>query len=524
MSQKIQVVKNNVIVKNEGFAMKAEALMPKLFHENKRPIDLVNVWKDDNAIHGWRTERQQSADTLGTLTLGKGECVTLDFGEHLVGNVSIDIVPVGSPPDAPLYMKLIFGEMPVEVGAPFSLYEGWLSRSWLQEEFLHIDVLPATVQLERRYSFRFLKLEVIDTSVKYKVSFKDVSCKSITSGDISQVKALNHQDPLLEAIDRVSIKTLQDCMQEVFEDGPKRDRRLWLGDLRLQALTNYETFENNDLVRRCLYLFAAYPNDKGQVTANLFMKPEVIADDTYLCDYSLLFVSTLYDYYKATNDRTTLDDLWDTAVNQIELALQGIDARGIVKDQETWWSFIDWHPELNKQAATHGVLLYVIKQASELAVMLNNENLTPWSERIALLESAAMQHLWDETSGYFLSGEERQVSWASQIWLVLAGVLTPDQSLELLTRLRKERPGIPLTTPYMMHHFIEALILAGDRTSAIEGLKSYWGSMLENGADTFWELYDPNDLEFSPYGSYLVNSYCHAWSCTPTYLIRKYHL
>ncbi|MFK4470291.1 hypothetical protein ABH897_000006 [Paenibacillus sp. RC73] len=38
------------------------------------------------------------------------------------------------------------------------------------------------------------------------------------------------------------------------------------------------------------------------------------------------------------------------------------------------------------------------------------------------------------------------------------------------------------------------------------------------------ELYDPHNKAFSPYGSYLINSYCHAWSCTPTYLIRKYTL
>ena len=43
------------------------------------------------------------------------------------------------------------------------------------------------------------------------------------------------------ALDRVSQRTLRDCMQTVFEDGPKRDRRLWLGDLRLQALANYAT-------------------------------------------------------------------------------------------------------------------------------------------------------------------------------------------------------------------------------------------------------------------------------------------
>lgn len=43
-------------------------------------------------------------------------------------------------------------------------------------------------------------------------------------------------------------------------------------------------------------------------------------------------------------------------------------------------------------------------------------------------------------------------------------------------------------------------------------------------ADTFWKAFKPDDPEFSPYGSPLVNSYCHAWSCTPVYLIEKYNL
>ena len=46
--------------------------------------------------------------------------------------------------------------------------------------------------------------------------------------------------------------------------------------------------------------------------------------------------------------------------------------------------------------------------------------------------------------------------------------------------------------------------------------------MLEKGADTFWEAYDPNDDFLSPYNFFPVNSYCHAWSCTPVYFIRKY--
>lgn len=87
-------------------------------------------------------------------------------------------------------------------------------------------------------------------------------------------------------------------MQSVFEDGPKRDRRLWLGDLRLQALANYETFHNMDLVKRCLYLFAGQTKDNGQVSACLFTEPKFIVDDTFLLDYSMFFGATLLDIMK----------------------------------------------------------------------------------------------------------------------------------------------------------------------------------------------------------------------------------
>lgn len=47
--------------------------------------------------------------------------------------------------------------------------------------------------------------------------------------------------------------------------------------------------------------------------------------------------------------------------------------------------------------------------------------------------------------------------------------------------------------------------------------------MVRLGADTFWEYYVPEDHMFSSYNGYtLLNSYCHAWSCTPVYFIVNY--
>ncbi|UUZ86331.1 hypothetical protein LJK88_24770 [Paenibacillus sp. P26] len=194
--------------------------------------------------------------------------------------------------------------MPCEVAESFDTYSGWLSRSWLQEETVYVDVLPAEIRLPRRYCFRLLRVVVLDTSRKYTVGFTDIHCTAVTSADVAKPKPLPEHIPQdLKLMDRIGRKTLQDCMQTVFEDGPKRDRRLWIGDLRLQALANYYTFRNNDLVKRRLYLFGGMLLEGGEVGACVFEKPEPHVDDTLLYDYALFFVATLCDYYEATRDR-----------------------------------------------------------------------------------------------------------------------------------------------------------------------------------------------------------------------------
>ena len=70
-------------------------------------------------------------------------------------------------------------------------------------------------------------------------------------------------DPLIKKINEVGLYTLKECMQTVYEDGPKRDRRLWIGDLYLEALANAYSYKKHDLTKRCLYLLAALSNDEG---------------------------------------------------------------------------------------------------------------------------------------------------------------------------------------------------------------------------------------------------------------------
>lgn len=524
MSFTFQINEGMTFNRNEKWLKIAEENRPKLIKTEIHPTRAVEIVENKESIGGYSVaDSPKKIEELKNHYFKKGDKYILDFGDHYVGHFKVDIQSVGSPMDAPLHLKLTFAETPAETVMDARDYAGWLSSSWIAQEILHVDVLPITLEMPRRYSFRYVVLEVLDTSPKWQVSFHNPVVTSESAVNMGDVELLDTEDELLRAIDRVSLKTLADCMQDVFEDGPKRDQRLWMGDLRLQALANYKTFNQIGLVKRCLYLFAAVTTTEGKVSANVFTKAIIAADDTFLFDYSLFFVSCLKDYYENTMDKETLLELYSVAKGQIFHALNEVDERGILTCPEDWPVFIDWSHTMDKATSAQAVLIFTMKQFIELANVVGDEQVSAYVDRLHQLESAARESLFSDELQMFVSGPNSEVNIASQVWMTLAEVLTEDESKELMKRtVEKLFPITGIATPYMYHHVVEALFKAGLTQKAIELLKSYWGKMIELGADTFWEAFMPEDPSYSPYGSPLVNSYCHAWSCTPAYLFREY--
>lgn len=89
----------------------------------------------------------------------------------------------------------------------------WISTSWLPDETVNIDLMPEDVSLTRRYSFRYVRNQIIDTSPKFKVKFSQVVCKAVSAiGPDQVIDLLDYKDPLLQSINEISIFTLRDCM------------------------------------------------------------------------------------------------------------------------------------------------------------------------------------------------------------------------------------------------------------------------------------------------------------------------
>jgi hypothetical protein len=154
---------------------------------------------------------------------------------------------------------------------------------------------------------------------------------------------------------------------------------------------------------------------------------------------------------------------------------------------------------------------------------MQDDKTIKWLEdEIKVLKESAIEHFWDEGQQLFVSGPDRQVSWATQVWMILARVFPQEQCRKLILHTIEVNPQVKMVSPYMYHHFIDALIRSGEEKRALEEMKRYWGGMIEDGADTFWEVYNPDNKNESPYGSLAANSFCHAWSCTPTYFLRKF--
>lgn len=508
---------------NKEFLNKAKNFKPHIYHKLKLAKSIVSLTKDPSKLEGVGINVINNCDELSNMKMKRGQKVILDFGDHQVGKFRIDINSTGSPMDAPLFLKLKFAEMPNEFLHHSEDYDGWLSKSWIQEEYIHLDTLPAQLELSRRYSFRFVEITVIDTSPKWQVVFSNPVVESESSVEINNKMIPALKDKELRDIYQVGLKTLQDCMQDVFEDGPKRDRRLWIGDLRLQALANYATFKDINLVKRCMYLFGGMVAEDGRVPANIFTKPNNMPDDTFLLDYSLFFISILKDFDEFNHDEQVLNDLFPVAKKQMDLALQMVDMNGRLQLTEDYPVFIDWSNDFNKDTAGQGVLIYTLRQFISLAKATHDASINYYLDKLEAMVNYSKTELFDVQKGWFVSGAENEVNIASQVWMVLAHVMDKDQNRKIMGDMVSQLfPIKGIATPYMYHHITQAFFEAGLTDEAITLMKRYWGQMISLGADTYWEAFEPEKPNYSPYGSPLLNSYCHAWSCTPVYLINKY--
>lgn len=496
----------------------AKKLTPVLHHQMLYPEHIVGLAKDEKVWLGWKTSTIKNADELSTYKLQKGDTLILDFGRNMVGY--LQGVSTGRAK-----MQIEPAEVLAELGDswekfPASFDNGYKPTCTWSPKVLDIQNIWRSGD---RLTFRYIRLIILEGANGIVLS--NLNCDEVSAVPISKITPLNGFSPKMQQIDLVSQYTLRNCIQEVFEDGPKRDQRLWLGDLRLQAMLDELTFKSDSIVKRCILLFAGTQRDDGFIASCVFntskgQDPEI--GDEMIPDYAMLFGSTLLNYSKSSNDLKLATTLYPIACQQVDLVCsKWLNTDNFVEIPNNIWMLIDWSKELDRQAAEQATLIFAINTLSELANMIGlPKDATKWDELNKKLKVAAIEKYFDKQKGLFVSGPQHQVSWATQIWMILAAVVDKNEGARILKNVAADPSAIKPGCPYLVHHQVEAYLVCGMDTAAYQLIDTYWGGMIDKGATTFWEIYDPENPYKSPYNSHLFNSYCHAWSCTPAWFLR----
>lgn len=511
----------------QAWLEQAESLKPQLTETTVKPVCLVSSVKDATAYQGWRFEKCGEMSELYGQSLKKNPEVIVDFGRHMTGYFSFLLTTTWRAQDAPIRLKFTFGEVPSELNTPFDPYPGTLSRAWLQDEVVTVMQIDEVVTLPRRVACRYVKIELLGASPDFDFALTDITFRAISSApNIGYPPLAPTASQRMRDIQQVAIETLRECMQTVYEDGPKRDRRLWIGDVYLESLANAYSFKNHQLTKRCLYLLAALAADDGRLHANVFETPQPHPQyGSHCLDYSLLYTLALMEYTHASGDTTTAQELWPVARRQVEDALTYLNDDYLfnpMKKNDGLWLFFDWKAGMDPSVAIQGLLIHVLLRNYAFAKELGHQQeVATWPAIAAKMKTAARQQLYDKKRGIMVT-QSGQVSQLSQIWMTISGVLNKKEAARALTYVLTHDDVVGLGAPYAHHYLVDALIRCGMTQEARQHIEDYWGGMVDRGADTFWEVFAPQDEQLSPYNFYPINSYCHAWSCTPVYFIQRY--
>lgn len=399
----------------------------------------------------------------------EGPSFCLDFGEECCGYFRMRVKS-----DAVTRFRIVYGETLDECfNEPEP--ETLLYRMLIETGSLQ----PGVQEWESRIrgGFRFVRVEFLH-------------CPAPVAADGFQVRSslygaayrgyFSCSDPLLNKIWRAGRKTLHLCMQEYYLDGIKRDRLLWVGDIRTEALCNYYLFFDRELFRFSMRSIAECQYHDGAVGSAWGVGASL------LWDYIAWWMIAMHDYYLYTGDGEF---------------------------------YLEMKPHLCQAAD------WLIARAGDSGLIDIPAN--PLNVWMVVLDGAG------GTDPYMNELFRRSVRVAVEVCR-LAG--DDERSAGYSAFLEKLDPAVdgllarqPLTGKKSLYQHsmgifevIETLFSEGKPHEALQLLRNAWEKLLSRGADTLYEgLYGdyPDITVRHPDRKAGHVSYCHGWTAGPCCLL-----
>ncbi len=323
-------------------------------------------------------------------------------------------------------------------------------------------------------------------------------------------------DPRLTEIWRVGRETQRNCMFDAYVDCPWREQAQWWGDARVQFQVNAYSYGDVSLFERGIRQVAQSESTEYTLHAH----PPSDQPHHHLPDFMLTWICSLWDHYLYTGRTDVLEEMLGTMHRLLHFFHIRQDDNDLVGGFERFWVFLDWQSLYKSDFSAPLNMMYVqaLRYAAAISQLLKEDlSATNYSSRAANVAASIDKHFWDTQSQQWRDGWDpktgKQIDSISQHTNALAILLNlkPEThetiAREVLLKSANSRRGkILAASPFFYAYVLEALIKAGLRDEAIDIIRDKWGGMIEKGATTFWEIWEPT-----------FHSRCHAWSASPVY-------
>ena len=329
-------------------------------------------------------------------------------------------------------------------------------------------------------------------------------------------------DTLINKIYDVAKYTFQLNTREFFLDGIKRDRWIWSGDAYQSYLMNYYLFFDAPTVTRTLLALRG----KDPVTSHI----------NTIMDYTFYWFLGIYDYYLYTGDKSFMQQVYPRMQSLMEFCLSRRNANGMMEGLSGDWIFIDWAQGLSKKGEVSFEQLLLARSLETMAICAGLASDRVGEKRYRALAEDMKGKLysvyWNERKQALVHSRVNgqptdNVTRYANMFAIFFNYFGESQKQAVKKSVLLNDSIQKITTPYMRFYELEALCALGEQTYVLKEMKDYWGGMLNLGATSFWEEYNPAKKgveHLAMYGRPFGKSLCHAWGASPLYLLGKYYL
>jgi hypothetical protein len=329
-------------------------------------------------------------------------------------------------------------------------------------------------------------------------------------------------DDEINRIYDVAKYTLHLNTREFFIDGIKRDRWVWSGDAYQSYLMNYYLFFDSPTVERTM----AALRGKDPVTSHI----------NTIMDYTFYWFLGIYDYYLYTGDKTFIRQFYPRMQSLMDYVLGRRNKDGLLQGLPGDWIFIDWAAGLSKKGEVSFEQMLFARSLETMALCANIVNDAEGKSTYTKLSGEIKQKLfalyWNPSKHALVhsrvNGKQTDnVTRYANMFGIFFDYFNEQQKQDVKKYVLLNDNIQKITTPYMRFYELEALCAMGEQDYVLKQMKEYWGGMLNLGATSFWEEYDPSKKgaeHYAMYGREFGKSLCHAWGASPIYLLGKYYL